>query len=70
VIHKQGGVINVDKKEELNKEWQTMMDSAKKMEDMFKDMDITGMEDMNAEWMKMRESMNKLQNMMMGKGMA
>ena len=54
--------------EEMTKDWQTIMDSAKKMEEAMKGMDLTGMEEMNSEWMKMRESMNKLQEMMTAKG--
>jgi hypothetical protein len=56
------------KMEEMSKEWETVMVSVKKMEDMMKGMDMTGMEEMNSEWMKMRESMGKLNDMMMKKG--
>ena len=48
----------------MNQEWQKMMDSADKMEEMMKDMDMTGMEEAGMEWQKMRESMKKLDEIM------
>lgn len=49
---------------DIKMEWEKVMTDLHKMEDMVKDMDMSGMEDMKMEWGKMMESAMKLDEMM------
>lgn len=54
---------------EIKDEWEDMVESKMKIDNMIKDMSMEGMEEMKSEWDKMTQSMDKIQEMMATKGM-